>query len=73
LRAFFLMVTDRELYSRTTAAVIADYGYTHLARILNVTVRDLERWAAGQNRPPTHVFLLIIDLANAEAKEAAES
>ena len=66
------MVTDRELYSRTTAAVIAYYGYTYLACILNVKVWDLDRWARGEARPPTDVFLRIIDLANAQAEEASE-
>jgi hypothetical protein len=63
------MVTDRELYS----LVIAYYGYTDLARILNVNVGDLHLWAAGERRPPKHVFLRIIDLANAAAKEVRES
>ena len=58
------MPTDRELYSRTITAVITCYGYTDLARILNVTVDDLHIWAAGKRRPPTHIFLRIIHLAN---------
>jgi hypothetical protein len=67
------MAIDRELYMQTIAAVISYYGYTDLARILNVKVEDLRRWAAGERRPPTHVFLRIIDLANAEAKETTGS
>jgi hypothetical protein len=67
------MVTDRELYSRTTAMVVAYYGYTDLARLLNVDIGDLQLWAAGERRPPTHVFLRIIDMANAAAKEVRES
>jgi hypothetical protein len=65
------MRPDRELYARTTVAVIACYGYGDLARILNVNIWDLHLWATGERRPPTHVFLRIIDLANVEAKETA--
>jgi len=53
--------------------VVADYGYADLARILNVNIGDLQLWAAGERRPPTHVFLRIIDLSNAAAKEIRES
>jgi hypothetical protein len=67
------MAIDRELYMQTIAAVISYYGYTHLARILNVKVEDLRRWATGERRPPTHVFLRIIDLANAGCQGAAGS
>jgi hypothetical protein len=58
------MATDRSLYARATADVIDYYGYTHLARILNVRVDDLHRWSAGESRPPTAIFLQIIDLKN---------
>ena len=58
------MVTDRTLYTRTITDVIDYYGYTHLALILNVGVDDLHRWSAGESRPPTDVFLQIIDLKN---------
>jgi hypothetical protein len=65
----FGMGTDRDLYARITNDVIDYYGYTYLVCILNVNVRDLDRWAEGRARPPTHVFLRIIDLANAEVTE----
>ena len=64
------MVPDRDFCSRTINAVINYYGYTHLACILNVSVEDLDRWAAGQSRPPRHVFLRILDL-NTEAKQGS--
>jgi hypothetical protein len=55
---------DRALYTRTITDVIDYYGYTHLALILNVSVDDLHRWSAGARRPPTAIFLQIIDLKN---------
>ena len=58
------MVTDRNLYVRTVGDVISYYGYTHVALILNVRIDDLRRWSAGVGRPPTDVFLQIIDLKN---------
>jgi hypothetical protein len=66
------MVTDKELYCRTIAAVTAYYGYTYIACIRNVNIDDLRRWAAGQRRPLTHVFSRIIDLANGDAEESTE-
>lgn len=55
---------DRELYIRTIAAVVEDYeGYATLALILNVRVEELQRWAEGRSRPPTDVFMRIIDLS----------
>jgi hypothetical protein len=61
------MVTDRNLYVRTITDVIDHYGYTHLALVLNVSIDDLDRWLAGESRPPTDVFLRIIEL-KAEAQ-----
>jgi hypothetical protein len=58
------MVTDRDLYIRTITDVIDYYGYTHLALTLNVSIDDLDRWLAGEGRPPTEVFLRIIELKN---------
>jgi hypothetical protein len=66
-----MVMTDRELYSRTTATAIDYYGCTDLARILNVNADDLQMWATGHRRPPTHVFLRIIDLANADETSRA--
>jgi hypothetical protein len=61
------MVTDKDLYAGTIASLV-DYfgGCETLALILNVQVDDLCRWAEGKARPPTDVFLKIIDLANGE-------
>lgn len=55
---------DRELYIRTISSVV-DYfeGYETLALILNVNVQELRRWADGRSRPPTDVFLRIVELA----------
>jgi hypothetical protein len=61
------MVTDRDLYTRTITDVINDYGYTQLALYLNVRIDDIDRWLAGESRPPTDVFLRIIEL-KAEAR-----
>jgi hypothetical protein len=61
------MVTDRDLYIRTIIDVIDHYGYTHLALTLNVSIDELDRWLAGESRPPTDVFLRIIEL-KAEAQ-----
>jgi hypothetical protein len=68
----FGMVSDRELYSRTTAMVVAYYGEADLARILDVNVTDLHLWATGGRRPPRHLLLRIVDLANAAAKQVRE-
>ena len=35
---------------------------SHLALILNVSVRDRERWIAGNERAPTSVFTAALDL-----------
>ena len=56
------MVTDRDLYVRTISDVIGYYGDTQVALTLNVRTDDLQRWLAGKSRPPTHVFLRIIEL-----------
>jgi hypothetical protein len=55
---------DRELYTSTITSLV-DYfeGYSTLALILNVNVDELRRWAEGRSRPPTDVFLRMIDLA----------
>ena len=59
---------DRELYSRTISSVVEYYeGYATLALILNVSVEDLRRWAEGRARPPTDVFLRIVDMARRPA------
>lgn len=54
---------DREIYTRTIASLVECYdGYATLALILNVRVDELQRWAEGKARPPTDVFLRMIDL-----------
>lgn len=56
------MVTDRDLYVRTISDVIDYYGETEVALSLNVRTDDLQSWLAGKSRPPTDVFLRIINL-----------
>jgi len=56
------MVTDRDLYARTITDVVDHYGYTQLALYLNVSIDDLDRWGAGEDRPSTDVFLRILEL-----------
>jgi hypothetical protein len=64
------MVTNRELYCQTIARAIDNFGYDELVLILNVTAEDLDRWAAGQRRPPAHIFFRVIHLVNAGAEAA---
>jgi hypothetical protein len=55
---------DREIFTRTISSVAEYYeGYETLALILNVSVDELRRWADGRARPPTAVFLRIVELA----------
>ena len=62
-------VTDKDLYAGTIEGLVDYYGsYETLALILNVQVDDLYRWADGTARPPTDVFLKIIDLNEALLK-----
>lgn len=56
-------MSDREMYASTIFRLV-DYfgGYERVALILKVNVDDLERWAEGRARPPTHVFLRLVDM-----------
>ena len=56
------MVTDRNLYVDTISDVVEYYGYRRLALILDVKLDDLDGWSEGKSRPPTDVFLRIIEL-----------
>jgi hypothetical protein len=56
------MVTDRNLFARTITDVVDHYGYTQLALHLNVSLDDLDSWLAEESRPPTNVFLRILEL-----------
>jgi hypothetical protein len=56
------MVTDRDTYAATVCGLIEYFGGVHLARILNVPMEDLQRWATGKGRPPTHVFFRMLNL-----------
>jgi hypothetical protein len=60
------MATDKELYAETICGLMDYYGDRNLARILNVTVDDLYCWSSGTSRPPSEVFLRIINLSRAD-------
>jgi hypothetical protein len=62
-----IAVSDRDFYTRTITDVIDHYLYTQLALYLNVSIDDLDCWLAGESRPPTDVFLRILEL-KAEAQ-----
>ena len=53
---------DRKLYVETITDVIDHYGYEQVTERLNVRPDDLERWIAGERRPPMEVFLQIVQL-----------
>ena len=55
---------DRDMYIETICAVVDSFGgYQALAARLNVQADDLLHWAQGKTRPPTDVFLRLVDLA----------
>lgn len=61
---------DRDLYVQTICAVVESFGsYQTLASVLNVRVEDLSNWSQGKARPPTDVFLKIVDFARSENLE----
>jgi hypothetical protein len=45
-----------------------DCFYGEVLIVLIVSVEDLRRWTACQSRPPMHIYLRIVDLANAEVE-----
>lgn len=58
------MASDRDFYAMTIGHALAcTGGYETLALILNVQLQDLIAWSRGSQRPPTQIFLRIIDLA----------
>ncbi|MGQ0650993.1 MAG: hypothetical protein ACT4P4_01810 [Betaproteobacteria bacterium] len=58
-------MSDREMYASTICGLIDFFGgFEVVARILNVTVAELESWADGRVRPPTECFLRLIDMRN---------
>ena len=60
---------DRELYASTISSLVEYFeGYETLAVILNVNVDDLRQWAEGRARPPTDVFLRIVDFNRATSQ-----
>jgi DNA-binding transcriptional regulator YiaG len=61
--------TDRDVYTEAIDRLVDNYGsYERFALILNVSAADLYRWARGRARPPTDVFLKILDLNEASWK-----
>jgi hypothetical protein len=57
---FVGMVSVKDLSATTIAGMLDYYGPEHLARILNVSLFDLHRWADGTARPPNGVFFRIM-------------
>lgn len=55
--------TDRDLYTQAIDRLVKYYGsYERSALILSVSTTDLHRWAHGNARPPTDVFLKVLYL-----------
>jgi hypothetical protein len=54
--------TDRDLCKSLLTSAVDFFGAQTLAVLLNVAERDLQRWAQGRERPPTHHLLQVIDL-----------
>ena len=67
------MSTHNLLQPRTITALAEYVGdYPTLALILNVTVQDLNRWAAGLERPPVHVSTRLMELTRSTGQEDRE-
>jgi hypothetical protein len=50
------------VYSRATRKAVAlHYGKDKLARYLNVSITEIDKWLAG-TEPPRDIFLRIIDI-----------
>ena len=68
-------MSDRELYATQIARVVEYFGGLEtVALIMNVPPGDLLAWASGRVRPPTDVFLRLVDLyseCSPEARRAA--
>jgi hypothetical protein len=65
------MDADRDLYASTTIAVAELVGgLENLASMLNVNVSDLQTWSEGKGRPPTQVFLRIVDIKTRSTRAA---
>jgi hypothetical protein len=55
--------TDSDLYTGAIDRLVDYYGsYERPARILNVSTTDLHRWAHGEGRPSTDVFVKVLYL-----------
>ena len=52
------------LLHHSTLSALAEYfgGYSTLALILNVSVEELQCWAAGTTRPPATIYPRLMDL-----------
>ena len=48
-------------------------GRDKLARALRVPVADLEKWIAGETKPPREVFLRVVDLILDETGPASSA
>lgn len=50
-------MNDEGLTPSSIAGIVEYFGgYETVARILNVSVRELEQWAAGRSAPPADAF-----------------
>ena len=53
------------MYATTICGLVEFFGgFEVVARILNVTVLELQGWAEGRTRPPTDAFLRLVDMRN---------
>jgi DNA-binding transcriptional regulator YiaG len=58
-----LLMSAENAYTRTMRRAIHTLGSAErVAQALNVTVADIEAWAAGQSNPPPGAFLKAIDI-----------
>ena len=68
-------MSDREIYASIVAGIIEYFdGVETVARILNVTVAELQAWSTGKAMPPEHLLLRLISLAQEDQRrvEAVE-
>lgn len=58
-------MSDREMVATTIGGLVEFFGgFEVVARILNVTVADLQAWAEGKTRPPSDAFSRLLDMRN---------
>jgi len=53
------------MYATTIRGLVEFFGgFEVVARILNVTVLELQGWAEGRTRPPTDAFMRLIEMGS---------